>query len=172
MMTGAIRQIAYFVPDIRAAALAHHEQFGSGPYAVSEHIPLSRSLHRGIERPLDHSSAYGQWGAVMIEFVQQNNPDPSCFYDMFPRGSGTQGLHHVAIFADDLRAEIARYNAAGHLTALYAEMASGFAYAMIDCTATLGHMIELYEPVPMLTGFYTRVADAAGDFASGVFTGL
>ena len=170
-MTAAIRQIAYFVPDIRAAARAHHEQFGSGPYFVSENIPLSRSVHRGIERPLDHSSAYGQWGAVMIEFVQQNNDDPSCFHDMYPRGSGTQGLHHVAIFAYDLHTEIARHTAAGHATALYAEMAGGFAYAMIDCVASLGHMIELYEPVPMLTGFYDRVAGAAGDFQNGLFIG-
>ena len=168
-MTGPIRQIAYFVPDIWAAARAHHARFGSGPYIVSEHVPLSLSLHRGAAQPLDHSSAYGQWGDLMIEFVQQNNDDPSCFFDMYPLGSGTQGLHHMALFVDDLPTEIARYEAAGHATALYAEMTDGFGFAMIDCVASLGHMIELYEPMPMLTGFYDRVAGAAGDFKDGVF---
>ena len=64
-----VRQIAYFVADVRASAAAHAQQFGSGPYFVSEHIPLARSLHRGVERSLDHSSAYGQWGDVMVELV-------------------------------------------------------------------------------------------------------
>ena len=67
------RQIAYFVKDAKAAALRHHRMFGSGPYYLSENIPLARSIHRGVQRPLDHTSAYGQWGSVMIEFVQQNN---------------------------------------------------------------------------------------------------
>ena len=31
-----VRQIAYFVGDVRVAALAHHRQFGSGPFFVAE----------------------------------------------------------------------------------------------------------------------------------------
>ena len=148
-----IRQIAYFVPDVRAAALAHHQTFGSGPYFVAEHIPLRRAIHRGVDRMLDHSSAYGQWGAVMIEFVQQNNPGPSAFHDVYAEGSGRSGLHHVALFVDDVAAETARFAAAGHPPALQAEMADGFAFAMIDTVATHGHMLELYAPLPQLTDF-------------------
>lgn len=159
-----IRQIAYFVPDVRAAALAHHRHYGSGPYFVAEHIPLRTSLHRGVARPFDHSSAYGQWGPLMIEFVQQNNPGPSAMHDLYPEGSGRQGMHHVALFVDDLTAEIARYNAAGHETALYAEMNDGFAFAMMDTVATSGHMVELYQPVASLTGFYDYVAKCAARF--------
>lgn len=33
-------------------------------------------------------------------------------------------------------------------------MEDDFAFAMIDMVASLGHMIELYEPVERLTGFY------------------
>lgn len=164
MIDRPIRQIAYFVPDVRAAALAHHALFGSGPYFVAEHIPLRLAKHRGIDRPLDHSSAYGQWGQVMIEFVQQNNPGPSAFHDLYPEGCGREGLHHVALFVDDVHAETARFAAAGHATALYAEMNDGFAFAFIDTTASLGHMIELYSPVPVLTDFYAMVADAAKTF--------
>jgi catechol 2,3-dioxygenase-like lactoylglutathione lyase family enzyme len=159
-----IRQVAYFVPDSRAAALRHHKLYGSGPYFVAEHIPVRVSLHRGVQRPLDHTSAYGQWGQVMVEFVQQNNPGPSCFHDMYPEGSGRGGMHHVALFIDDIQAEIARLNAAGFPTALYAEMNDGFPFAMIDMVAELGHMIELYQPLERLAGFYTFVADAAKGF--------
>ena len=86
-----IRQIAYFGTDVRAAALRHSQTYGSGPFFVAEHIPLRRAVHRGVERTLDHSSAYGQWGGVMVEFVQQNNPGPSAFHDMYPEGSGHSG---------------------------------------------------------------------------------
>ena len=161
MIDRPIRQIAYFVPDVRAAALAHHALLGSGPYFVAEHIPLRLSVHRGVERPLDHSSAYGQWGDVMIEFVQQNNPGPSAFHDVYPEGSGREGVHHVALFVDDVDAELARFKEAGFATALRAEMNDGFVFAFVDTVASLGHMLELYAPVPSLSGFYAMVAEAA-----------
>ena len=157
-----IRQIAYFVPDVRKAALAHHQVYRSGPYFVVEHIPLRVALHRGVERSLDHTSAYGQWGAVMVEFVQQNNPGPSCFHDMYPEGSGRGGIHHVALWVDDVKQTIAGYNEAGIATALYADMKSdGFPFAMMDTVAAFGHMIELYKPLPALTGFYEFVRKAS-----------
>lgn len=162
-----IRQIAYFVPDVREAALAHHRSFGSGPYFIADHIPLRRAIHRGVERTLDHSSAYGQWGSVMVEFVQQNNPGPSAFHDMYPEGSGRLGIHHVALFVDDIDAEIARFEASGHATALDAEMNDGFRFCMIDTVAALGHMVELYMPKQQLIAFYKQVADAAKSFKSG-----
>lgn len=167
MIERPIRQIAYFVSDVRAAALSHHHLFGSGPYFVADHIALRLSKHRGVQRLLDHSSAYGQWGGVMVEFVQQNNVGPSPFHDMYPEGSGREGIHHVALFVDDVVTEIARFNALGHPTALYAEMQSGFAFAFIDTVAKLGHMVELYAPAPALTDFYARVAHAAKTFAGG-----
>lgn len=104
-----VRQLAYFVPDVRDAALAHHEMFGSGPYFVADNIPLRASVHRSESRLLDHSSAYGQWGTVMIEFVQQNTPGPSAFHDIYPEGSGRYGFHHVALFVDDVDAACVDY---------------------------------------------------------------
>lgn len=136
-----VRQVAYFVEDVRAAALAHHCLFGSGPYFVAEHIPLRRALHRGVDRLLDHSSAYGQWGQVMIEFVQQNNAGPSAFRDVYAEGQW--GIHHVALFVDDIAAELARFAAAGHAVALDAEMSDGFRFAFVDTIASFGHMVEL-----------------------------
>lgn len=163
-MTGLalpVRQIAYFCADVRQAALAHHRQFGSGPYFVADHVPLRQSVHRGVPQRFDHSSAYGQWGGVMIEFVAQHNPDPSAFHDLYPAGSGRWGLHHVALFVDDVDAEAARLGEAGMPLAQRSEMNDGFVFAFVDASASLGHMIELYAPVPVLTEFYAMVANAA-----------
>ncbi len=154
-----IRQVAYFVQDVWAAAAAHAAAFGSGPYFVAENIPLRRCLHRGVEAHLDHSSAYGQWGELMVEFVQQNNPGPSAFRDMF--GAGQEGFHHVAIIVDDLDAARARMETAGFPAALEAEMNDGFRFLMMDAVERHGHMIELYEGVPALIGFYAFVKKAA-----------
>lgn len=158
-----VRQLAYFVADVREAAQRHHALFGSGPFLVADHIATPAARYRGVPAALDHSAAYGQWGTVMVEFVQQNTLGPSVFRDMYPEGSGREGLHHVALFVEDLHAEIARWETAGHACALYAEMASGFPFAMIDTVARYGHMVELYSPDASLTAFYAHVARIAGD---------
>jgi catechol 2,3-dioxygenase-like lactoylglutathione lyase family enzyme len=160
-----IRQVAYFCADVRAAALAHNAAYGSGPFFVADNIPVAACVHRGVGRVHDHSSAYGQWGEVMVEFVQQNNPGPSPFHDMYPEGSGRYGLHHVAVFVDDVDAALAEFAAQGAPTAMRAEMADGFVYAFADTSATLGHMTELYRPRPSLLGFYAMIADAAREGA-------
>jgi hypothetical protein len=162
MLQFPVRQIAYFVPDVCAAARQHAMLFESGPYFVAENIPLRRAVHRGRPVELDHSSAYGQWGEVMIEFVQQNNPGPSPFRDMFDEGS--QGLHHVALIVDDLRSAQAHFETSGFATALEAEMNDGFVFLMMDAVSRYGHMIELYEGVPALTDFYALVRQASIDF--------
>jgi len=159
-----IRQVAYFCADVRAAAAAHHAVYGSGPFFVADNIPLARTVHRGVERVHDHSSAYGQWGEVMVEFVQQNNPGPSPFHDLYPEGSGRYGLHHVAVFVEDVDTALAEFAAQGAPCAMRAEMADGFVYAFADTSASLGHMTELYAPRASLLGFYAMVADAAKDY--------
>ena len=166
-MTLPIRQVAYFCADIRAAALAHHRQFGSGPYFVADNIPLAASVHRGVEQPFDHSSAYGQWGEVMIEFVQQNNPGPSAMRDLYPEGSGRWGLHHVALWVDDVDAAAARLAEEGFPTAQRSVMSDGFVFAFADTSAAYGHMTELYAPLPQLTEFYALVAEAARSYRGG-----
>ena len=158
------RQIAYFVPDIRAAALAHRATFGSGPFVVADHVPTPNVRYRGQPGALDHGAAYGQWGEVMVEFVCQHDDSPSAFHDLYPRGSGRFGLHHVAVFVDDLDAAIARFEAAGAQCALHAET-QVLTYAMVDTSAALGHMIEFYEPRPVLLDFYARVRAAATPYS-------
>lgn len=157
-----IRQIAYFVQDVRVAAERHSALYGSGPYFVAEHIALRRAVHRGVEGVLDHSSAYGQWGELMIEFVQQNDPGPSVFREMYP--DGREGMHHVALIVDDLAVARARFEDAGMPVALHAEMMDGFTFLMMDAVARYGHFVELYEGAPVLTGFYDMVRETARGF--------
>ncbi len=159
-----VRQLAYFVPDMAAAAAAHSARFGSGPFFILRHVALARSTHRGVLRRFDHSSAYGQWGDVMVEFVQQHGDEPSAMHDLYPAGSGRFGLHHVAVFVESLDAAIAEFEAQDCPLAQLSERPDGMRFAFADASASLGHMIELYEPSEALTGFYAMVRGAAQDW--------
>lgn len=163
---GPVRQIAYFVRDAEAAARKHASLFGSGPYLLFESIPLLNCRHRGRPMPLDHSSAYGQWGEVMIEFVQQNDARPSAFHDLYP--DGREGLHHLAFFVDDLPAEVARLERAGFPEAFYGETSPGVGFAFVDTSVQYGHMLELYAPTKPLLAFYDKVRRLAGQGGEAV----
>jgi hypothetical protein len=158
MLTLAPAQIAYHVPDPAEAAHELAARRGWGPFFLIEHIPLARCLYRGAPAALDHSSAYGQAGDVMIELITQHNAGPSALRDLF--APHERGVHHVACFVDDLAAAIATQRASGYAIALEATTANGTGFAMIDTSRELGHMLELYERAS-LAPFYAMVREAA-----------
>lgn len=160
--SGNIVQIAYFVKDIRAAAIEMNRVFGNGPFYLYENIELKDVTYRGNAATLDHSSAYGQSGNIMIEFTQQNREGPSAFRDMY--ADGEEGLHHVAMFVSSVQEEIQRLKKLGFQVANHFYTSAGVEVAFIDTTETLGHMTELYEPVTPLKKFYSMVASAAVDW--------
>ncbi|MFN2099199.1 VOC family protein [Altererythrobacter sp. MF3-039] len=159
-----VRQLAYFVPDIDEAARQHSAVFGSGPFFAARHIALKSSFYRGERHPFDHSSAYGQWGDVMVEFLQQNGDGPSACHDLFPVGSGRYGLHHAAMIVEDIDTAIEQFEADGFALAQDCVTEGGTRFAFVDTSAALGHMIELYEPTTVLVGFYDMVRGAAQDW--------
>ena len=156
---GPFVQVAYLVPDARAAAHSWATRFRAGPFFLFEHIPLESVVHRGRPASLDHTSAYGQHGSVMIELVQTYGDGPSVFTDVY--ADGEFGVHHLAYFADDLDAELARLDAAGISTAMTARTATGTRFAFADARLELGHMLEIYQDDSGLRGFYGMVAAAA-----------
>ena len=158
-------QFAYHVPDPEAAARRYAAAFGWGPFFLMEHIPLERSLYRGQPAVFDHSSAYGQAGDLMIEFITQHGDQPSVLRDLY---SATQsGLHHVASFVPDLAAAVAAFRGGGYEAALEARTATGVEFAMIDTSRDLGHMVEIYEQVDQLKRFYEHVRKASRHWDGG-----
>jgi hypothetical protein len=144
---GAPVQVAYAVADVDTAA-HHWASLGAGPFHVARHILLRDVRVRGRPGRFDHSSAYGQWGSIMVELVQLHSGGPG----------PTHGIHHLAFLVPDLAAALAE---ASWPVALWASTAGGQAFAFLDATADLGHYVELYEPSPRLLGFYRMVASAA-----------
>ena len=153
-------QLAYFVEDIRAAAQDAARHFGAGPFYVIERIELEWAEHRGVQSDFLHSSAYGQWGGLMMELVQQDEEGPSPFRDLY--APGEEGLHHVASFVPSVADALEAFRRDGTEVAAHAITRNGGSeFAFLDTTAQTGHMLEIYERTRALAGFYDFVRDAS-----------
>ncbi len=155
-------QIAYAVPDVDAAAQRCATEFGAGPFFVRRHIAVTDVFYRGVPGVFDHSSAYGQWGAVMVELVQDHGTAPSIVRERYaPHESG---LHHLAFIVPDLDAATARLATVGYELAMSARSTST-RFHFVDAVEALGHMIELYERADRLLVFYEFVREASVGWA-------
>jgi Glyoxalase/Bleomycin resistance protein/Dioxygenase superfamily len=154
---GPAVQLAFTVDDVRRAARAHHHTFGSGPFFVIDHIALESATCRGVTTTFDHSSAYGQWGDVMVELV--------CVHEgtspVLRAAMATTGMHHSAHVVDDIDAAL---EAIGATIELDATTTGGMRFVMCAPTPSTGCLIELYQPTLRLKGFYAMVATAALDW--------
>ena len=156
-------QIAYAVPDVVAAAEAWSRDFGAGPFFVRPHIELVDVVYRGRPGVFDHTSAYGQWGASMVELVVDHGRGNSPISDAY--APGEYGLHHLAFIVEDLHATVKALVASGYEIAMSARTTQGTEFHFVDTRPTHGHMIELYERSDRLIDFYAMVADAATGWA-------
>lgn len=152
-------QIAYAVTDVADAASRWATELGAGPFFVNEHIELHDVVHRGRPADFDHTSAYGQWGAVMVELVHDHGTGPSVVRDRFAPDEG--GLHHLAFIVDDLDGTVRALSAAGHEVVMTARTVGGTTFHFVDLVASHGHFVELYERSARLERFYGMVAAAA-----------
>ena len=155
---GPPKQIAYAVPDAFEAAQRWSKDFGAGPFFIAEHIAVTEVIYRGSPSSFDHTSAYGQWGDIMVELVQDHGTGPSVVRDLYDVDES--GLHHLAFFVEDIDLATKSLNDLGFELGMTAK-AGPTIFNMIDATKTLGHFIELYEPNEALTGFYARVKEAS-----------
>ena len=55
---------------------------------------VHQSLGSHASVPERERGQCGQWGEVMIEFVEQAGGDPSAFHDLYPAGSGRFGAQN------------------------------------------------------------------------------
>lgn len=155
-------QIAYFVSDIEQAAQKMAATFGAGPFYLIRQIELAWAEHRGQPCDYVHSSAYGQWGDVMMELVQQDSDGPSPFRDLY--APGAEGIHHVATMCSSLQQAAQDYAAQGIDMATRSMTTTGTEFWFLDATAKCGHFIEVYEKSPQLLEFYSFIEQAAVDW--------
>ena len=152
MLDGPV-QIAYAVGNVDAAA-AQWVAHGVGPFFVLDHVDVHNVRVRQQPGTFDHSSAFAQWGDVMVELICQHDggPDP------------ISGVHHTAHFVDDFARASKLLTEAGAHEVLYAETAGGTPFAFHDARPRCGHYVEIYERSVRLNAFYDMVRAAATDW--------
>jgi hypothetical protein len=151
-------QVAYVVPDVDVAARQWVTDIGAGPFFIRRHIEANDVMYRNQPGEFDHSSAYGQWGPLMVELMQDHGTAPSVVRERF--GPSDSGLHHLAFIVRDLDEATRQLGTSGFELVMTARSTST-RYYFVDAVATLGHMIELYERSSRLEAFYDMVRNAA-----------
>jgi Glyoxalase/Bleomycin resistance protein/Dioxygenase superfamily len=158
---GAPVQLAYAVTDAEQAALRWSATFGSGPFLVRRNIAPTEVLYRGRASTFDHTSAYGQWGSVMIELVQAHSQSDNVIAERSSTGPGASPfLHHVACLVDDIDVTLDLARDAGITLAMTATSRTT-RFAFLDTTEMCGHFIEVYPRTASIVDFYATVAAAA-----------
>ncbi|MEY3493682.1 MAG: hypothetical protein RL413_1100 [Actinomycetota bacterium] len=148
-------QIAYAVDpsgDLERIADEFRDATGAGPFVVVRNIPLASCSISGRPGAFDHSSAYGWWGELMVELVQEHTP---------PLIDRISGLHHVAFMVPDLEQAIDWCRRRDWPTLLDAATGVGQRFVFADARGSLGHLVEMYEPSERLLGFYDHVRQLA-----------
>ena len=151
-------QIAYAVSDIFRGVDKWIKDFGAGPFFIAEHIPIKNVIFRGQPSELDITVAYGQWGEIMIELVQDNGEGPSIIRDLYPPQKS--GLHHLAYFVDDMDLVSAKLVEEGYVLAMSGQAGEN-RFQFFDAISEMGHFIEVYEPIESLKSLYERVRVAS-----------
>jgi hypothetical protein len=159
-----IKQIAYVVPDIRAAARRHADLFGSGPYFIAEGYRDIAHIYRGEARTMNIDSALGQWGDVQIELIQPTDERPSIFREGGSAAGAGPKCHHICFHPDNLAQAIAGYEARGYPVAFEFTLPGGTRTVLMDTLADLGHFVEFYERTPEIVHLYSFIEQAAARF--------
>jgi catechol 2,3-dioxygenase-like lactoylglutathione lyase family enzyme len=154
--------VGYVVDDLEQAAERFATGFGAGPFLHIGHVVLDPVTYRGVPARYDHSTAFGQWGPVIVEISQIHDAHPDGLREFFaPRPSPAIG--HVAWLVDDLDAESLRLEGLG--LALVHTGASGPVQAhWHDGEPLLGHPIEVLRRCPEILGFYDAIRVAAEEW--------
>jgi Glyoxalase/Bleomycin resistance protein/Dioxygenase superfamily len=156
-MLPTLHHIGYVVDELRAGAERFSAAFGAGPFFAMEHIVFDEVTFDGDRAVYDHSSAFGQWGPVIVELTQMHDAQPTGLRDTLMKPGA--GIGHVAWLADSLEDEVARLESAG-LSAFHTGR-TGPASAVWLNAPLLGHPVEVLQRREELEDFYRMVRDAA-----------
>ena len=159
---GQIHHLAYVVDEIEPAARRLHEQFGAGPFFFLDEVPVSDVSSRGEPAEFVHASAFGICNEVPIELMVIAKMAPARAAERFA-GDLTPRFHHIAyaVAPAELEATRAQLEAAGLPEYLHAHFGEDVDFTYHDCSASLGHDIEVHADSDGLRGFFAMFESAA-----------
>jgi catechol 2,3-dioxygenase-like lactoylglutathione lyase family enzyme len=157
-----LHHVGYVVDDLEASAQRMSAATGAGPFLMLEHVPLADATYRGGPARYDHSTAFAQWGPVIVEISQIHAAEPAELQEFFTTRR-PPAIGHVAWLVDDLEAESARLERAG-LPLVHSGSSGSVRANWHDGGDLFGHPIEVHRRGVELLGFYETIAAAARDW--------
>jgi len=153
-----LHHLGYVVDDLRAGVERFAARAGAGPFYAMDHIAFDEVTYRGAPAHYDHSSAFGQWGPVIVELTQVHEARPAGLRDALVAPGG--GVGHLAWLADSLADETARLEAAG-LSAFHSGRTGPVSAVWFEGCELFGHPIEVLQRSDELLAFYAMVREAS-----------
>jgi methylmalonyl-CoA/ethylmalonyl-CoA epimerase len=154
----AIHHIGYVVDDLRSGAERFAATLGAGPFLGLEHIEFEEVTFQGEPAVYDHSSAFGQWGPIIVELTQVYDAQPAGLADAFAKPGA--GVGHVAWLADSLEDEVSRLRTVG-LTPFHTGRTGPASVVWLHGDPLFGHPVEVLQHREELEGFYTMIREAS-----------
>jgi Glyoxalase/Bleomycin resistance protein/Dioxygenase superfamily len=153
----APHHIGYVVDDLDDGVARFATTHGAGPFFAIEHLPFDEVSFLGAPALYDHSSAFAQWGPLIVELTQVHSCEPQGLRDALV-GPG-RGVGHIAWLTDSLSEETERLQQAGY-RAFHAGRSGPVSAVWFD-GGPLGHPVEVLGRAPELEGFYAALTEAA-----------
>jgi Glyoxalase/Bleomycin resistance protein/Dioxygenase superfamily len=157
----AIHHIGYVVEDLRRDVPRFAGAMGAGPFFAFEHIVFDEVTYRGEPAVYDHSSAFGQWGPIMVELTQVYDAQPVGLANAFVQPGA--GVGHVGLLVDSLADEVARLQTAG-LMPFHTGRGGPVSVVWLDGGERFGHPVEVLQRQDELERFYAMIRDASRDW--------
>ena len=151
-----IMQMAYVVPDLKAAIGTWAERLRVGPWFVLDRFAGLNPVYRSKPSRAEIALAMSFAGHMNIELIQPLDEHPSVYREHIDRHG--HGFHHFGIATADFAADLERYEAKGMEVAFRLGVPTGGEVAYLDTHGTLPGFVELIETSPGMerafAGFY------------------
>jgi Glyoxalase/Bleomycin resistance protein/Dioxygenase superfamily len=162
---GGIVQMAYTVPDMRAAIQHWTETLHIGPWFLFEHFTGEHATYRGQPSQADVAIAMAFAGHMNIELIQPNDDRPSVYREAI--AAHGHGFHHWGIGSDDVESDVERYLASGMEVAFRAGVPTGGDVVYLDPHGTVPGFVELIPTTPLMEEVFGRFHRASIQWDGG-----
>lgn len=157
---GPVRQTAFVVDDIEAAAWRWVDVHGVGPWFLYE-VDIPGTTYRGSTAPMKGRMGLAQTGVQQIELIEPDLAERS-IYTEFLDAHGGPGFHHVCHWADLDRAK-------EHMVAAGSEVVqegvTGTGNGFLYVTSLVGPpYVEFVNPTGAMASFFDAVRAASVDW--------
>lgn len=149
-----IGHLGYVVDDVAEGVDWAVRTLGAGPFFLIPHLSFDVCTFNGEPAEYDHSSAFGQWGEIMVELTVVHSAAPAELAEM--AGGRAPRVGHIGMLVDDLEAESAALEAAG-MPVFHTGSSGPVSARWHDGRAQLGHHVELLRRGPEIEGFYETI---------------